>query len=169
MYLFSSATSWRIFCVICLICVICVRFLLAILFNKSLLISLFTCGFHMPFSVRTPLNHLRPVIHPKVISILPQQSSQAIYRYYQIRFHVISFRFAFDDAIITRPSRTSSYGAYIKHRTSLKIRHKDNTKTYFSVPRKVEILSKNRIFFVFALLDRNKVVCYESVVVSVDA
>ena len=56
-----------------------------------------------------------------------------------------------------------------KHRLSHERRRKDNTKTYFSVPLQVEILSKNRIFFVFALLDRNKVVCYESVVASVDA
>jgi len=44
----------------------------------------------MPFSARTPLHDLFPFVHPEVVSILPQLSSQRLYRYYQFCYHIFS-------------------------------------------------------------------------------
>ena len=90
----------------------------------------------------------------------PSQSRSHYVRITDVRVGLRSFRRKSTGFLISRTAQTIA---------TLKIRCKDNTKTYFSVPQKVEILSKNRIFRVFSLPDRNKVECYESVLASVGA
>ena len=51
---------------------------LPISFNESLLICLLAIRFNMPAPVRTPLYNLFAFVHPKVISVFPQHTSQAI-------------------------------------------------------------------------------------------
>jgi hypothetical protein len=67
-------------------------FPLPVSLSKPLLVRQFTCGFHVTFAVRTPLHYLRPAIHTEVVSVFPQHPSQAVNGYYQISFHVVSFR-----------------------------------------------------------------------------
>jgi len=64
---------------------------LPVFLNESLLILLFAFRLHMPAPVRTPLHNLFAFVHPKVVSVFPQLSSQRFYGYNQFCYHISPF------------------------------------------------------------------------------
>jgi len=77
-------------------------FLLSIPLNESLLIRLLVRCFDMLFPVRTPLHNLFAFVHPEIVSVFSELSSQRIDGYNHFCYHIASFL-----ATISRPSRTS--------------------------------------------------------------
>lgn len=62
--------------------------LLPIPLDEPHLVRLFCLGLNVPASVRTSLHNLLALVHPEVVSILPQRPSQGLYRYDQFCFHI---------------------------------------------------------------------------------
>ena len=64
---------------------------LPISFDESLLIRLLVSCLNVPASVWTSLHNLFAFVHPKVVSVFPQHTSQAINGYNHFCYHISLF------------------------------------------------------------------------------